>query len=557
MFFVKERLGLNTAIADWCLRKAGRCRTRRQTEAALQWLHLAAWVMSRECSALASPELEECLISIGREFECPAPVSVRSGSSTRWLHILTEVREDGGHSAMLKRWIQLDPGNTSHSVALLAQTVPVPVSLTDTVSSRQGRIHTLDHRETILSRSQMLQELVAAHADVVVLHTHPWDIIPTVALALPGGAPVLLVNHAAHIFWVGAAVSDVVLDCRVSPQEDRWTSKHRGVPSIMHLPIPLPLPVSASSQEAGVARSSIRDRFGIPLDAPVMLSVGIGNKYTSFEGTDFKEVMADVLDADRQAFLLVVGPTDDAGWERLRQRSGGRCILVEKQPHDAMPAFHHAADIYVEGFPFGSTTALLEAALTGLPCVLPPPACPPPFTTDGVALENLVRAEDLPAYRQHIHLLLNDPEERRRCGSMLSESVRSHHCGAGWSRYLEEIQAGLPPVHGVRALQRQQEVEPALSAYWSSFSAMINEDPLAYTYRTARSLGLSPRIDPPLLWHLIRYRRGRGSKSPSIRSLLSESCGSCMKGAFKRGGRLARAGWQGATQIFSGVGVTK
>lgn len=552
MRFAEERLKINGAVATWCMRNAARCRRRGRIEDALQWYQLSARVMACECVPLVSPELEKQLVEIGAELETPERV-FKAGLPRRWLHVLTEVREDGGHSAMLKRWIQHDPQQNAHSIALLSQTVPVPSLLSELTRSRNGEIHEIDGNQTITAKTGMLRDLVMNNADVVVLHTHPWDITPTVALAQAGGPPVLLVNHAAHIFWVGVSVADVVLDCRVSQKEDEWTVRHRSVSKIMHLPLPLSEPYVSLAQKAEEARK-FRDSHNIPLDAPVMLSVGIGNKYTPLEGANFIQLMRSVLEADQHAFLVVVGPQDNAHWEELRKHSGGRFILVEKQRDIAMPVFFQAADLYLEGFPFGSTTACLEAALAGLPCILPPAACPPPFTTDGIAMDLFERAADISTYLERIHLLLNNREERLKCGERFSRSVRSHHCGTGWARYLADIQKKLPDVHRVRSLHEQEHVDPVYSGYWTAFSALINEDPLVSTFRLARSLGLSPKIDCKFFLCLLRHgSRGRKRGELPTWKLVSDTCVSYLIGMAK----LVRRSWttvrHGAATFCNGV----
>lgn len=520
--FPKSRLDVNRAVADWCLRNAARCIDRQAMEEALQWDVLAARVMSFECAVLTSAELERQLLQIGIRLEAPDAKSGLRRKSNRWLHVLTEVRPDGGHSVMLRRWLQQDPQVNSHSIVLLAQTVPVPEPLVDVLKARNGSLYRMDLQEGLLARARRLREIAHAHADVVVLHTHPWDVIPTAAFAHPGGPPVLLVNHAAHIFWAGVSVADVILNCRYSPQEDEWTATYRGNSRIMHLPIPLndPGPGCRGDGSDRESRKTARNLLDLPSDALVMLTVGIDNKYTPLPEVDFLPAVEAVLMAQPRSYLVAVGPKFDARWMALKEHTGGRLVLVDKQPATSMAGFYDAADIYLEGFPFGSTTSLLEAGLRGIPCVLTPKICPPPFTTDGIALHMLTQSSDLQEYVARILELLDDNKERRRIGNVLADSIRRHHCGEGWAGYLEVVQNNLPAVHEVRLPAAPLPVPEALSAYWTAFSYAVHEDPLGFAYRSAFYQRLKPMADIRLIRQLQRSGwRGRGRQAPSLWSL--------------------------------------
>jgi hypothetical protein len=95
-----------------------------------------------------------------------------------------------------------------------------------------------------------------------------------------------------------------------------------------------------------------------------------------------------------------------------------------------------AADLYLESFPFGSSTALLEAAHAGVPVVLP---FDPPFellvTNHG--LEDIVSnpgSEE--EYIDHVLFLLSSVRERELLGQVLQDHIRSHHTGDGWRKQL-------------------------------------------------------------------------------------------------------------------------
>src|SRR6185437_3034845 len=98
---------------------------------------------------------------------------------------------------------------------------------------------------------------------------------------------------------------------------------------------------------------------------------------------------ATILRARPHVQLLAVGPNEDARWRDLRAATGGRARALG--PRHDLPRIHAAADVYLEGFPVGSPTALLEAGLRGLACVRAPADVPPPFAIDGPALDALAQ----------------------------------------------------------------------------------------------------------------------------------------------------------------------
>src|SRR5207253_2876944 len=109
-------------------------------------------------------------------------------------------------------------------------------------------------------------------------------------------------------------------------------------------------------------------------------------------------------------------------------------------PVEDPSAYLRAADVYLETFPFGGQTALLEAALAGLPCVR---AFAPPFdllvasdeALDGL-LTNPATEED---YVEQASALIRNPEARHCLGAKLREQVHFYHSGEQWQRRLDEV----------------------------------------------------------------------------------------------------------------------
>ncbi len=136
---------------------------------------------------------------------------------------------------------------------------------------------------------------------------------------------------------------------------------------------------------------------------------------------------------------------------------------------------YEAADIYVEGFPFGTTTALLEAGVKGIPVVLAPGQCPPPYASDGVALDGILeRAQTLEEYKTSIIRLAKNTGERSLASTKIYKSVTKHHTGPGWNQYLVDAIAALPQEHRVYCSGLPIRTPPAVHEYWSRFVSKWN-----------------------------------------------------------------------------------
>ena len=514
-----ERTALKRAVADWCLRNASRCLQRNAQEKAAQWDLLAAQTLNFHCSPLVSIELEQQLIRIAEQLPLPPPRPTPKGpASERWLHVFNEAFPYGGHTAMVHRWIRSDPRPNRHSVALLSQRQAVPLALMEAVESTGGTVLQFDPDGPVLAQALRLRTLAWQDADVVVLHIHAWDVISTLAFGVSGGPPVLFLNHTAHHFWVGACVADAVLNLSISPQEDEWTRKYRGIGRRMHLPIPLPVPIQG--QEGPVilpeGRQAARELLGLPSSIPILLTVGDHYKYTPVPGLDFLNSAVTILKICPDSHLYALGVKEDARWKSARELTEGRLHAIGRRQRHEVALYEAAADVYLEGFPFGSTTALLEAGLLGLPCVRAPKTCPPPFCADGVALSVTDQPDNTNAYVDRATTLVADPLERKRLGRMLAASIRAHHTGAGWARYISNLQNNRPTNHRVHHRLHVHPVPSDFVDYWGIFSTILHGefDDLARIFREAILRGLRPRSDAQLRRAVYAARRGRSRLSP-------------------------------------------
>jgi hypothetical protein len=127
--------------------------------------------------------------------------------------------------------------------------------------------------------------------------------------------------------------------------------------------------------------------------------------------------------------------------------------------------FHAAADVYLEGMPAGSLTALLEVCLAGVPCVRSPARVRPPHASDGIALASIPQPLDVSSYVNEALALAEDKAARRERGQKLQQRVREVHCEAGWRQQLDQIIPSLPKAHSLHLQQNPRPIAPEESEF--------------------------------------------------------------------------------------------
>lgn len=494
---IQTKLDYADAIAD-CFLEIGEAHCLSgELEVGLKYTYIAAKILSRQNRSLSSPRLESNLLFAARrltEDGGPRRLTARTtGQKVLCLHVLSEALPAGGLTAMATRWMRNDQSGRIHSVALLSTEVPIPDELRKAVTDSGGSIHTKP-ADTILHQADWLRGL-SELATYVVLHVDVSDVICGIAFGTKGGPPVLLVNHTAHSFWTGGSIADLVVNVRGSALEETWTAKHRGVLRYATVPIPLLEPkIVTPGRSSGQAKRSI----GIPPGAVVILTVGASFKYLATEDLDFVEAFETILKELPDAYLIAVGFDGDSRWRNASRRLGSRIRTLGTVSQSQLSVIHEAADVYVEGFPFGTTTALLEAGLKGIPVVLAPAQCPPPYGSDGVALDgHLERPCDLEEYKSKIIQLGKNPVERALYGEAIRNAVSQHHTGSGWRQYLEHAISTMPHDHMTYPPTIPARTPQAIHEYWCAFVAKRTsryEETLEHAFVRALSIGLRPRL---------------------------------------------------------------
>jgi hypothetical protein len=324
------------------------------------------------------------------------------------------------------------------------QQSPVPDPLRTAVHTTGGQVFDLAEAHLTFSARVHALRRRMDDADVVVLHTHPYDPIPLAAANLPGSRPpVVLENHADHAFWLGIGAADLVVDNRTAGM--RVSRELRGVPAERHVRLALPIP----DLDLPTSRTQMREALGLT-DQVAALSVGAAYKMSPVWGEGFDEILALALDRFPQLVVYLVGPSEGERWAALDARFPGRVFLlgVIPDPESLFPAM----DLYLDSYPLTGGTSLMEAAMAGLPMLSLQREMPygDVYYADipGVTGPGYVGRTD-EEYLTTLGELVADPEVRRCRGAHAREQVLATNAGPAWDAALESVYErarSVPPV---------------------------------------------------------------------------------------------------------------
>jgi len=429
-------LKANNEAYEWLVKKTQTMESRVDAEAVLKNIAAAArFAAIFHPGRFADGAIENIAFEIGSKLESDAAEDgefllplARQENRRRILHVATDVLGIGGHTRMLYHWIQKDRGSC-HSVLLLNQpeTTPIPLWLSDAVKSNGGELLVFPTLSKLSQKAKWLRETAKRIADLVVLHHCPFDVVPTVAFAVQDCPPVAVLNHADHLFWLGSSVADIVINLRTAGS--KHTAERRFIKHNTILPIPLVEPAE------GLPRKQARLQFGMGEDQCMLLSVGRAEKYRPSGSFDFVATANKILDRQESAHMYVVGETLEGITPYLNYVPHERLHFMGSIEDTSL--YLMAADLYLESFPFGSNTALLEAAMRGLPVV---PGYAPLFELMGANNDSLLDLLCNPIseeeYLERIDALLRDSDQRSELGAKLRARLLLDHTGDGWLQKL-------------------------------------------------------------------------------------------------------------------------
>lgn len=375
-----------------------------------------------------SPELEALAREIGAQITPLSPLV--TGPRIDVLHILSRADSKGGHTKLVWRWIENDSRRVHSIVVTQQRGHPVPIELQGAVRQSGGRILQLSLTSSnLVKRAAQLRSIASGQVGVVVLHTDPCDVIPSIGLA-DINKPVILLNHADHVFWIGAGAATFLADIRPAGRKLSLDRRAFSANDTAILPIPLKNPPT-------VDRDVARTMLGIPNEKVVVLSIASSYKYSATTPHHFIDVHKDFVRANPNVQIIVVGPDDIGDWRAINEQTDGRFRAIGTVNN--LEIYYAAADIYVDSFPFGSLTSLLDAGIRGIPVLgFSESVAHSVLTSDDISLPgNTAQFSSKSEYIRELGRLVHSPEHRHSVATDCLEAIQADHLTPGWNAHLE------------------------------------------------------------------------------------------------------------------------
>ncbi|MFJ7825275.1 hypothetical protein [Psychrobacillus sp. NPDC096623] len=345
------------------------------------------------------------------------------------LHIATQVADTGGHTRLLLNWIDNDKSSNRKNDILLTN-MPnnhFPDELLNSYSNTFN-ITKIVTNDNDVHRIKTIRE-IALRYDFIVLHIHPEDVQTVIALS-GLNKPIIFMNHADHRFWVGRSISNLVLEFR---DEGAKTSNLRRdiLPKNQYIiPIILKKPINISKREA-------RKQIGIEQDKIIIFSVASSYKYKTIDNNGLSDVIINLANKFNNLQFIFIGPhSSESYWKEIIEATKGKVLVLGEITN--IELFYISADIYLDSYPIGSLTSLLDAVKYKLPIISVKRNVSTCEVSD-ISLDDDFKVNSLEELEKKLELLICDISERQYLIEKYYERVYKYHVWNSNSDILDHL----------------------------------------------------------------------------------------------------------------------
>lgn len=313
---------------------------------------LAFFLFTHFSFYLADFELEEELKIIAfQEFpDFEFPLIKKPNDQKKILHIATELYDVGGHTRVIKNWIEEDVECKSH-LLLTCQKKELKTNIIEELEEKmaQSTLILNSSKNHIQKAHDVIYFIVKNDINIVVLHTHPYDIVPFLSLSFKNAPKIILFNHSDHTFCLGAKEVNLMFEFR--DEGKRLSYEHRGVNNAITVGLPtkklLPKKKPSKNKE----------------DSIVFVSMASWYKYKPFEGQNFFLRYTDFLQRHPDVKMYIIGVSEEHYKKHIKEQIPNNLFLlgVLPNPEEYLKKAHY----YIESFPVGSILAAYDSCVYG------------------------------------------------------------------------------------------------------------------------------------------------------------------------------------------------
>lgn len=368
-------------------------------------------------------------------------VNIQDTAEDKTLHLFSEISSIGGHSKLIFSWMENDK-NSKHYLLSTWQNFQ---EVSEIAKSYQYNIdHNLfvyDQKLSIIEKAQKIVDtLKENYFSRIVLHIHPHDVIPSLVFSSQKlKSPVFFLNHAEHTYWLGAPVTDFLLQIRES--NILKDSENRNIPVQDQFFLPIPVDESYS------LKKTEKNTFNI-------ISIGRASKYEPNQEYNFYEEALKIVKKFEHVVFTIIGIELNNPNRKIYTHE--RLIFIH--PTRDINPYIETADLYLEGFPIPSFTSLLEPAMAGVPFVLHYNPASVYKVFDDNNEKGIFYPKDLKNWELEVEKIITDENYKNLITRQQLTYLQENYSSEGWNRKLAKIKDSCKnKQHNIRAIPQHEK----------------------------------------------------------------------------------------------------
>ncbi|WMX15215.1 hypothetical protein [Aureispira sp. CCB-E] len=309
---------------------------------------------------LSSIRLEVLLLKIAQKTFPNSNFKKKEKKERKVLHIGTEFYNIGGHTKVVLDWIENDIYSNSE---ILLTNQQQQVLLPEGIPK-----HYLKGTSEIDKAVMLRDFLYKNYFDVIVLHQHMEDIVPTLALwdiRKKTGSIVLFYNHANFRFSLGNIIADKRINFNSG---DVVISKKYRYP-VNDYVLNFVLGEKKYKKPSSEVLIKYRQETGLEESKVIFFAIGSPYKYAPFEEQNFFAEWNQFLSKNHHCTLIVVGSTED-DFRRFCPNLKKVDNLLLKGRVTKPIVYYQISDYIVDTYPLPAGLGTLDGLYYGLPPIL-------------------------------------------------------------------------------------------------------------------------------------------------------------------------------------------